>query len=119
MVGLVIVLLQSLFMSPVSNQVSAGVNIIVNCGIRSMYCNAGIPARFLAGIPIMGPIWFLWGLFFSLVIYLFISSHWKGLQQCVVILFITTFAVYSAKLINLPLSFQSGCFGVLYIAFGQ
>lgn len=87
--------------------------------IRFLYASSGCPSIYLSNIPIMGPIWFLWSLFWGCLIYTLIKRRFHGLGACITFIFIATFGIYSSKIINLPLSFQSGCFFAAYIAIGN
>lgn len=87
--------------------------------VRFIYASSGCPSTYLSSIPIMGPIWFLWALFWGCLIYTLIKRNFHGLGLCIVFIFVAVVGIYSSKIINLPLSFQSGCFFAAYIAIGN
>ena len=98
-------------------------NIINNYLLRAVYASGGNISIFLHDIPIIGPLWFLWGGWFSCIIYTIISnlSITKNsyTSKCLLFFFGAIISMFSERYINLPLSFQAGCFAALYIFAGH
>ncbi len=72
-----------------------------------------------ASTSAVGPIWFLFGLFWAMLIYNFLKIHFFGIELALIILVLFCVACFSVKFIRLPFSLQAGCSAVIYIWFGE
>lgn len=84
--------------------------------IASLY-GAGFDIEGFTVAPSIGAIWFLLALFWSELLFFFISRLPNGFRLCSV-LCIFTLSVWSAKYIWLPLSIQAGGSGLLFLYAG-
>ena len=117
-IALCLVSLISLFITPSPEKQLINGSLLTEWFVRAGFASGWGWSKFLGEVPIIGPVWFLWGLFFSKLLYTYISSRWIGIEKWIITLLVFSFSIWSIKLIQLPFSFQGGCFGMVYIMFG-
>ena len=112
--GLLFVVALSFIIKPVYD------NFYIQWLCRSFYATGASQGLYTSFIPKIGAIWFLWALFWACLIYSnIIYRKVKWIDKIVIISLSMSIAIFTKYYINLPLSFQSGLFALLYVWIGN
>lgn len=87
--------------------------------VRFTYASGSFSAKYLNDIPIIGPLWFLWSMFWGCILWTWVSNNYDGLRKWVVIGGIALAGIMSAKVVQLPLCIQSATLAVIYLEIGH
>ena len=92
---------------------------IVNYLVATIFVSGGVDdyAKF-GNVYAIGPLWFLFSLFWSQIFYFYIRRYTSGLDRLSFILGLFAFGWLSSQYIRLPLSIQSGMCAVLFLEIG-
>lgn len=86
--------------------------------MRVAYTSGSFGSRYLSDIPIIGPLWFLWALFWGCSLWSFISNRYSGVRKYSIVMGLVIPAIVSAKIIQLPFCIQSGLLSLVYLEIG-
>lgn len=93
--------------------------IVINWIKRTLFASAQPGSEFLAQFDFVGPIWFLFGMFWSCTFYSYLKNKYSGITLWGFSLVLFALASISIKGIRLPFSIQAGMGGVLLLQIGQ
>ena len=72
----------------------------------------------LSSTPYIGPIWFLFALFWACLLYSILKKHFDLFTQFVIVLLLFVLSCISVKYIRLPFSIQAGASATLFLFIG-